>query len=143
MAASPRRMRKPNLRWKGIGTLPKVCSIVRVSKPAVIALLACELISLAVHESEEKIELAELVRELGLELSDFVTARAVVLLDWAYGNETFPLADHKHHAITCSRLTPELSRSALRPRRCDNLPNNSAAVKRSRLERIVRQLAQR
>ena len=38
-------------------------------------------------------------------------------------------------------LTPELSRSALRPRRCDNLPNNSAAAKRSRLERIVRPLA--
>ena len=35
-------------------------------------------------------------------------------------------------------LTPELSRSALRPRRCDNVPNNSAAAKRSRLERIVR-----
>ena len=38
------------------------------------------------------------------------------------------------------RLTPELSRSALRPRRCDNLSNNSAAAKRSRLERIVRWL---
>ena len=36
------------------------------------------------------------------------------------------------------RITPELSRTDLWPRRCDNLPNNSAATKRSRLERIVR-----
>jgi hypothetical protein len=38
---------------------------------------------------------------------------------------------------TCS-LTPELSRTVLRPRRCDNLPHNGVAAKRSRLERIVR-----
>jgi len=72
----------------------------------VIALLAGELIPLAVHKPKEKVELAELVRELGLEVSDVITAWAMVLLDWAYGNEAFPLADHKHHAITCSRLTP-------------------------------------
>ena len=36
------------------------------------------------------------------------------------------------------RIRSEICRSALRPRRCDNLPNNSAAAKRSRLERIVR-----
>ena len=35
------------------------------------------------------------------------------------------------------RLTPELSRAVLRPRRCDNLPHNGVAAKRSRLERIV------
>lgn len=38
------------------------------------------------------------------------------------------------------KTVAELSRSALRPRRCDNLPNNSAAAKRSRLERIVRRV---
>ena len=53
--------------------------------------------------------------------------------------------EHQVHGVPCGHsgcgLTPELSRSALRPRRCDNLPNNSAAAKRSRLERIVRPLA--
>ena len=37
-------------------------------------------------------------------------------------------------------LTPELSRTVLRPRRRDNVPCGAVAVKRSRLERIVRQL---
>jgi hypothetical protein len=35
-------------------------------------------------------------------------------------------------------LTPELSRTDLWPRRCDNVPHIDAATKRSRLERIVR-----
>ena len=36
-----------------------------------------------------------------------------------------------------SGLTPELSRTALRPWRCDNQRNSAEAAKRSRLERIV------
>ena len=53
------------------------------------------------------------------------------------GCEIFPLNSKARNQLW-PKLTPELSRSALRPRRCDNLPNNSAAAKRSRLERIVR-----
>src|SRR5690606_5481882 len=36
------------------------------------------------------------------------------------------------------KLTPELSRAVLWPRRCDTVRHSGAATKRSRLERIVR-----
>ncbi len=88
-----------------------------VQMPAVIALGAGELISLVVHKAEKQVELAELVFELRLEVSDLLAARAVLWLWWANGNRALSLADHEHHAITCiSRLTPELSRAAKRRR---------------------------
>ena len=86
-----------------------------VQPPAVVALLASELIALAVNKSEEQVEPAELVGELGFEVSNGITAWAVVLLQGANSDDSFPLADHEHHAVTCSHLTPELSRAALRP----------------------------
>ena len=79
-----------------------------------IALLARELIALAVHKAKEQIELTELVRELRLEVRHGITAWAMVLLWRANRHESFPLADHEHHAVTCSHLTPELSRTAAR-----------------------------
>ncbi|QNN69365.1 hypothetical protein [Thermomonas carbonis] len=52
----------------------------RVQPPAVVALLASELIALAVYKSEEQVEPAEFVGELGFEVPNGITAWAVVLL---------------------------------------------------------------
>ena len=51
-----------------------------VQSPAVIALLARELIALAIDKAEKQVELAKLVGELRLEVGHCITAGAVVLL---------------------------------------------------------------
>ena len=125
--------------------LVQVClSRAGIKQPPMTAGLAGQLVPLVVGEAKEKVELPKLVLQLRLELCRLVAVRAVPLLGRANGDNSFPLADVEHHAITLfgRHLTPELSRAAQRPRRWDNLSASAEAAKRTRLERIVRQEAQ-
>src|SRR5690606_22743439 len=76
------------------------------------------------------------------ERSRFQAARSLwpgLLKAWASDELEEPQAQAAENLIQ-RRLTPELSRTALRPRRTHNLSAGAEAAKRSRLERIVRSL---
>ncbi len=66
------------------------------------------------------------------------TAAMALRLAMSLDHYEYKRGEQHQQADDYSGLTPELSRTDLRPRHCDNLRHCAEAAKRSRLERIVR-----